>query len=139
MSSLCTIGGTSEPRLFLLGQFCNYYLFVDRPNLYVQPVVVLFFRSRKQPSLLQQAAPTRMTKFATTSILCTMISLLSTRSVIAFSRSSSFTRSTNVARRSYSSTTLSMRLQTAIVGLPNVGKSTLFNALTETQGAEAAK
>jgi ribosome biogenesis GTPase A len=42
------------------------------------------------------------------------------------------------AVRKYSSTTLSMKLQTAIVGLPNVGKSTLFNALTESQAAEAA-
>ena len=76
-----------------------------------------------------------------------MISLLATgapRACTAYlsSTSSSFTRAfalKNMNRgRSYSSTRLDMKLQTAIVGLPNVGKSTLFNALTETQGAEAA-
>lgn len=75
--------------------------------------------------------------------LVTTMLLLSTSSRIslAFSRSSAFTRggASIIKKYSYSSTTsLSMKLQTAIVGLPNVGKSTLFNALTETQGAESA-
>ena len=73
-------------------------------------------------------------------LLCSMMTLIaSTRNhVLAFSsRSSTFTRSLTGVGRPYSTTRLTMKLQTAIVGLPNVGKSTLFNALTETQGAEA--
>lgn len=77
-------------------------------------------------------------------ITSTMLSFLANtniRLVSAFSsRTSTFVRQNVVwghATRFYSGT-LSMKLQTAIVGLPNVGKSTLFNALTESQGAEAA-
>ena len=75
-----------------------------------------------------------------------MLFLASSRNVLKSCNAfrSSFISSTNTnfitnTKRQYSkTTTLNMKLQTAIVGLPNVGKSTLFNALTESQGAEAA-
>jgi Predicted GTPase, probable translation factor len=74
---------------------------------------------------------------ATTFVLA---SIRQCRAYIPVASKSSFTKTfDSMPTRSYSgSTVLSMKLQTAIVGLPNVGKSTLFNALTETQGAEAA-
>ncbi len=87
--------------------------------------------------------------FATFTMMIAATTVLfntSARRVAAFSSSSSFAGSmirnsqqiSKIAARSYSRTTTTMKLQTAIVGLPNVGKSTLFNALTESQGAEAA-
>ena len=77
------------------------------------------------------------------SIAPIMLFLMASRGPLArafvSSAASAFTRRCGApSSRHYSSTKLSMKLQTAIVGLPNVGKSTLFNALTETQGAEAA-
>ena len=74
-----------------------------------------------------------------TMVLLGMLSMTATRTCSAFSARSSFTSGGALNKvRNYSSSKLTMKLQTAIVGLPNVGKSTLFNALTETQSAESA-
>mmetsp|Transcript_23921 Transcript_23921/g.27246 ORF Transcript_23921/g.27246 Transcript_23921/m.27246 type:complete len:422 (+) Transcript_23921:174-1439(+) len=86
-----------------------------------------------------------MTRFSFLRISTMMMLMSSVRRSLAFSslRSSTFLSSSSLRiqqqQKCYGTTTsLSMKLQTAIVGLPNVGKSTLFNALTESQGAEAA-
>ena len=72
-------------------------------------------------------------------IAATILLTTTRRFAAAFSSQSAFTRSAyQVTRRTFSRSTMTMKLQTAIVGLPNVGKSTLFNALTESQGAESA-
>lgn len=87
-----------------------------------------------QVAMLSIRSTSRICTAFTTSFTATTQSTF-TRNILSSSSSSSSTLST----RNYgSSTVLSMKLQTAIVGLPNVGKSTLFNALTESQGAEAA-
>jgi len=85
--------------------------------------------------------------FYATFTAVTVMFTASRRYACAFSSRSSFAGSVMRSHqpsvlksqtRTYSRTATTMKLQTAIVGLPNVGKSTLFNALTESQGAEAA-
>eukprot|EP00591_Stephanopyxis_turris_P002624 CAMPEP_0195521144 /NCGR_PEP_ID=MMETSP0794_2-20130614/18094_1 /TAXON_ID=515487 /ORGANISM="Stephanopyxis turris, Strain CCMP 815" /LENGTH=415 /DNA_ID=CAMNT_0040650641 /DNA_START=116 /DNA_END=1363 /DNA_ORIENTATION=+ len=75
---------------------------------------------------------------ATVPKMCSSYTIGASRSFLTGASSGFAPRIGLVRSRAYSRSALSMKLQTAIVGLPNVGKSTLFNALTETQGAEAA-
>ena len=93
---------------------------------------------------------TKISFYATFMKMFTAVTVMFTTSrryACGFSSGSSFAGSvmrsyqlpvSKSAVRTYSRTGITMKLQTAIVGLPNVGKSTLFNALTESQGAEAA-
>jgi len=94
----------------------------------------------KHPPQFTATATATATAILMTTMLLSILSR-APRATMAFSSVSSFTgRSASLMSqpRFYSTTRLSMKLQTAIVGMPNVGKSTLFNALTETQSADAA-
>lgn len=69
--------------------------------------------------------------------VCTFPSFLSYNIAAAVAGQAAAVRR-QVGWTSRSSSTTTMKLKTGIVGMPNVGKSTLFNAVTEAQGAMCA-